>query len=62
VALLITFYFGIFPPSTEPGITLAMTVGTYAGMMIAWWFGQRAIDKTTVRFGNSTAGASVQSK
>jgi len=62
VALLITFYFGIFPPVSEPGITLAMTVGTYAGMMIAWWFGQRAIDKTTVRFGNSTAGASVQSK
>lgn len=61
-ALLITFYFGIFPPVTEPGITLAMTVGTYTGMMIAWWFGQRAIDKSGITFGNKTANGNVISK
>ena len=61
-ALFITFYFGIFPPSAEPGITLSMAVSTYSGMMIAWWFGQRAIDKTSMRFGNSAASASVQTK
>jgi hypothetical protein len=62
VALLFTFWFGVFPPVSEPGITLAMTVGTYAGMMIAWWFGQRAVDKTTVRFGNAAAHATISSK
>lgn len=62
MALLITFYFGVFPPITEPGITLAMTVGTYTGMMIAWWFGQRAIDKSTIRFGNNTANGTITSK
>jgi hypothetical protein len=62
MALLFTFFFGICPPTTEPGITLAMTVGTYSGMMIAWWFGQRAVDKTSMRFGNSTASAAIQTK
>jgi len=62
VALLFTFWFGVFPPVSEPGITLAMTVGTYAGMMIAWWFGQRAVDKSTIRFGNAAANATIQSK
>jgi len=62
MALLFTFFFGICPPTTEPGITLAMTVGTYSGMMIAWWFGQRAVDKTSMRFGNSTASAAIHTK
>jgi len=61
-ALFITFYFGVFPPTNEPGITLAMTVGTYTGMMIAWWFGQRAIDKSTIRFGNNIANGTISSK
>jgi len=59
--LVLTTAFVIFPPSSTIGQELAVTVNIYTGMMISWWFGQRAIDKGAISWGNRTAGASVNS-
>lgn len=59
LATLATIGFGLLPPSSETGIVLAMTCSNYAGMMISWWFGQRAIEKSTVSWGNRVSGAKV---
>lgn len=45
---------------TDPLLQYAvvMVINT-TSMMIAWWFGQRQIDKVTLSWGNKSAGAKV---
>lgn len=58
LGLLASILFGSFACTND----FAQSVDVYTGMMISWWFGQRAIDKSTIVFGNKTANASVQNK
>lgn len=44
------------PPLVDFGVTMVIDT---TGMMIAWWFGSRQIEKHMTRWGNSTASASV---
>ena len=45
---------------TDPLLQYAIvTVVNTTSMMIAWWFGQRQIDKVTLSWGNKSAGAKV---
>lgn len=62
LGLLASIAFATWPPTSEVGQLLAMTVQAYTGMMIAWWFGQRQLDRGSIQFGNQTASASVSSK
>lgn len=41
---------------------LTMAVNAYTGMMIAWWFGQRAIDKVAIYWGAGKIEGKVVSK
>jgi hypothetical protein len=56
--LLASIIFGLF--SIENA--LSVTVNCYTGMMIAWWFGQRAMDRSQLSWGNSTTNATISSK
>jgi hypothetical protein len=41
---------------------IAQNIVTATVAAVTWWFGQRSIDRGSLRWGNSTAGASVSSK
>jgi len=45
------------PPLLEFGVTM---ITDTTGMMIAWWFGSRQIERQTRSWGNSAASASVK--
>ena len=45
------------PPLVAFGVTMVIDT---TGMMIAWWFGSRQIEKHLARWGNENANASVQ--
>lgn len=45
------------PPLLEFGVTM---ITDTTGMMIAWWFGSRQIEKQARTWGNATASASVR--
>jgi hypothetical protein len=53
--LLASVIFGLF--GIENGLTLA--INAYTGMMIAWWFGQRANDKLSLSFGSKLSTGTV---
>jgi hypothetical protein len=63
LALLLTATFYFFPPvmPTELQQFVVQNVGTMAFAAFTWWFGQRAIDKSALSWGNTVANASVQS-
>jgi len=44
------------PPLVELGISMVVDM---TGMMIAWWFGSRQLEKCQTRWGNKDASASV---
>ncbi|MFA5262345.1 MAG: hypothetical protein WC378_00870 [Opitutaceae bacterium] len=46
-------------PILEYTVTAIVNLAT---MTLSWWFGQRQIEKSSITWGNSTVGASVQSK
>lgn len=55
-------FLAFFPPTSEAGQLFALSVNAHFGMMAAWWFGQRSIDKSTTAWGAGTIRASVSSK
>jgi hypothetical protein len=40
---------------------LVMATNIYTGMMISWWFGQRQIEKSSIRWGSGITKGSVSS-
>lgn len=64
-AIILLHLFGLFDlrtiedPIIQSGV---MTVFGTTGMMIAWWFGQRQMDKSAVSWGNKDTGASLKPK
>lgn len=54
--------FVLFPPTSVIGQELASTLNVYSGMMIAWWFGQRAVDRLIISWGNSVANGYLGSR
>ena len=56
-ALLATITCAVF------SIDNSMTAGldAYTGMMVAWWFGQRAIDRSTITWGTAATKGQVAS-
>ncbi len=60
--LLASIYFGIFPPFSEAAQEIVQMVQLYTGMMIAWWFGQRAMDRTQTTWSSGQFKGSVSGK
>lgn len=58
-ALLAAIIYGFFPPESEVGIAIVRTLNVYAGMMVAWWFGQRQMDRTTTSWGSGSINGRV---
>lgn len=56
--LLASIVFGAF--GIENDMTVA--VNAYTGMMVSWWFGQRAIDRSSISWGTKSISGSVASK
>lgn len=54
--------FAFFPPTSEAGQLLAMSVNAHFGMMSAWWFGQRALDRQTTTWSGGTITGKVGGK
>lgn len=61
-SLLASIIFGFFPPSSQMGMEVVAMLNVYTGMMIAWWFGQRAMDRAVTSWSGGGINGKVSGK